>query len=1027
MDDKLIIKQNERPKIKFDNKPSSLQFKKAQINTNESSISDQDRIFQKSQIYVREKLRKFLYKTIRNALKHNKDAHLSKSDIKNIAIKPENINSNVNNLDFDVESQIYKLNGVVSLSSSKESTTNSNISKQNIMQTDILNEISSSNTNMPENDGIVPEPDKDEGAFTDHQNSKPINIDDMQINGKVYGKLPNKLHTIDEDLFNIFPVPNDSVKNGFLDREKLYSRLKCIIPPRHRYVPTVKVTNFCCHCQKPMWIGLKCKICKIKCHSKCAENLTKFCSIESIMLNNTDPTRNWSLFSFINNNSILPHSNTNNSIPKNSSYVFMKELTQCDLRKSASSSCILPFLLGQHHNQSSFSKRERRRSKDDIEVSYNDIPIKSPTPLDINRVICPEISSSLSTTSSQISSSPPPSSTFPSSAAVYSLYSQSQFKDKNKAPPSVSIFNYYTSSDNCNQTSVNYPETPSDYYNFSPTSLALKTTSTKAFKDQFDLLNTSVISQESSLEERLLSPQSGNTSGENGYIKDKDRKIKNLKHHWTKSFPSSLKEWNIPFDQIEIGEPIGTGWQAKVYRGYWHGKVAIKILNVDESYLDLSPSKKSIINKSEEESNDVSDFKKDTNLSNATKNTNNKDENTLENLSYKFGDNINGASPHIPRNPEYDYKNSENSRVHKNIFHQKLSDHLKENGIKFDNKPVVDLEKMLMYRKYLESFRHEISVLRKTRHQNLVLFMGACIKPPIFAIITSLCKGISLYKHIHAYGNKFTLEKIIYIATQISQGMGYLHAKGIIHKDLRSKNVFLESGRVVISDFGIFCVAKLCDTGKKRSNYLSIPHGWLYYLAPELIRSLRVATSLHDDDIHLPFTFASDVFSYGTILYELVTGNWPFSDQTSESLIWQLGTGLLAPFIATTSYSSNQLKPVRALTYNHCWSFQPQLRLSFGQISKILEGSKQADPHSQTPILGNVTSNVNHNNTTGMKTQNLSYYHSMHCNNNNNSMNGNTGNFNGNGLIKFNHQHLSPFFTNYSLHHTPYRSLESIF
>jgi len=52
--------------------------------------------------------------------------------------------------------------------------------------------------------------------------------------------------------------------------------------------------------------------------------------------------------------------------------------------------------------------------------------------------------------------------------------------------------------------------------------------------------------------------------------------------------------------------------------------------------------------------------------------------------------------------------------------------------------------------------------------------------------------------------------------------MGYLHAKGIIHKDLKSKNVFLESGnqtaKVVITDFGLFNVTKLCQ-GSRLADY----------------------------------------------------------------------------------------------------------------------------------------------------------------------------------------------------------------
>lgn len=40
--------------------------------------------------------------------------------------------------------------------------------------------------------------------------------------------------------------------------------------------------------------------------------------------------------------------------------------------------------------------------------------------------------------------------------------------------------------------------------------------------------------------------------------------------------------------------------------------------------------------------------------------------------------------------------------------------------------------------------------------------------------------------------------------------MGYLHARGIIHKDLKTKNIFLENGKVVITDFGLFSVTKIC-------------------------------------------------------------------------------------------------------------------------------------------------------------------------------------------------------------------------
>lgn len=63
----------------------------------------------------------------------------------------------------------------------------------------------------------------------------------------------------------------------------------------------------------------------------------------------------------------------------------------------------------------------------------------------------------------------------------------------------------------------------------------------------------------------------------------------------------------------------------------------------------------------------------------------------------------------------------------------------------------------------------QVATFRKTRHENLVLFMGACMKPPRLAIVTSLCKGMTLYTHIHLRKDKFTANKSVIVAQQISQ------------------------------------------------------------------------------------------------------------------------------------------------------------------------------------------------------------------------------------------------------------------
>jgi kinase suppressor of Ras 2 len=118
-----------------------------------------------------------------------------------------------------------------------------------------------------------------------------------------------------------------------------------------------------------------------------------------------------------------------------------------------------------------------------------------------------------------------------------------------------------------------------------------------------------------------------------------------------------LREWDIPFHELELGDLIGQGRFGRVHRGNWHGDVAIRLLDMDQ-----------------------------------------------------VGD-----------------------------------------------------------EKVLESFKHEVATFRKTRHENLVLFMGACMNLPTLALVTSMCKGLTLYKHLHLRKDKFSMNRTIIIAQQISQ------------------------------------------------------------------------------------------------------------------------------------------------------------------------------------------------------------------------------------------------------------------
>ncbi|XP_056305854.1 raf-1 proto-oncogene, serine/threonine kinase a isoform X5 [Danio aesculapii] len=113
--------------------------------------------------------------------------------------------------------------------------------------------------------------------------------------------------------------------------------------------------------------------------------------------------------------------------------------------------------------------------------------------------------------------------------------------------------------------------------------------------------------------------------------------------------------------------------------------------------------------------------------------------------------------------------------------------------------------------------------------------------------------------------------------------LSYLHAKNIIHRDMKSNNIFLHEGLTVkIGDFGLATV-KARWSG---SQQVEQPSGSILWMAPEVIR-------MQDNN---PYSFQSDVYSYGIVLFELMTGELPYSQiGNRDQIIFMVGRGYLSP------------------------------------------------------------------------------------------------------------------------------------
>jgi serine/threonine protein kinase len=141
-------------------------------------------------------------------------------------------------------------------------------------------------------------------------------------------------------------------------------------------------------------------------------------------------------------------------------------------------------------------------------------------------------------------------------------------------------------------------------------------------------------------------------------------------------------------------------------------------------------------------------------------------------------------------------------------------------------------------------------------------FIAACKKPPVYCIITEYMSQGTLRMYLNKKDPySLSSETILKLALDISRGMEYLHAQGVIHRDLKSQNLLLnDEMRVKVADFGTSCLETACQATKGNK-------GTYRWMAPEMTKEK-------------PYTRKVDVYSFGIVLWELTTCLLPFQGMT---------------------------------------------------------------------------------------------------------------------------------------------------
>ncbi|XP_076907326.1 serine/threonine-protein kinase STY13-like [Bidens hawaiensis] len=241
-------------------------------------------------------------------------------------------------------------------------------------------------------------------------------------------------------------------------------------------------------------------------------------------------------------------------------------------------------------------------------------------------------------------------------------------------------------------------------------------------------------------------------------------------------------------------------------------------------------------------------------------------------------------------------------------------------AIKLLERPENDLERAHLME---QQFQQEVMMLATLKHPNIVRFIGACRKPMVWCIITEYAKGGSVRQFLTKRQNRSVpLKLAVKQALDVARGMEYVHGLGLIHRDLKSDNLLISADRSIkIADFG---VARI----EVQTEGMTPETGTYRWMAPEMIQ-------------HRPYTQKVDVYSFGIVLWELITGMLPFQNMTAVQAAFAVVNKGVRPTIP------NDCLPVLSQIMTRCWDGNSDVRPSFTEVVRMLE-------HAETEVMTTV-------------------------------------------------------------------------
>jgi len=168
-----------------------------------------------------------------------------------------------------------------------------------------------------------------------------------------------------------------------------------------------------------------------------------------------------------------------------------------------------------------------------------------------------------------------------------------------------------------------------------------------------------------------------------------------------------------------------------------------------------------------------------------------------------------------------------------------------------------------------ERFIHEAKAASALNHTNITTIYEIDEFDGQMFIVMEYCEGRTLKQVIEK--EPLSIKKVLDIGIQVCEGLAIAHEKGIVHRDIKSDNIMLSPrGQVKIMDFGLAKLKGATKLTKTRSTL-----GTLAYMSPEQAQGEEVDSR-------------SDIFSFGVVLYELLTKNLPFAGEHQAAIVYSI-------------------------------------------------------------------------------------------------------------------------------------------